>query len=94
MTFSGWIAVVAGWYVTEIGRQPYLVHGVLTTAQAATKLPGGMVFSSLMMYLFLYVTLIIAYIWAIFYMARQADKKSTQTLEATPIQPASTSLQT
>ncbi|NCX26926.1 MAG: cytochrome ubiquinol oxidase subunit I, partial [Burkholderiaceae bacterium] len=60
----------------------------------ATKLPGGMVFSSLMMYLFLYVTLIIAYIWAIFYMARQADKKSTQTLEATPIQPASTSLQT
>ena len=25
MTFSGWVAVVAGWYVTEIGRQPWLV---------------------------------------------------------------------
>ena len=78
MSFSGWVAVVAGWYVTEIGRQPYLVHGVLTTAEAVTKLPGGMVFSSLMMYLFLYVSLIIAYIWAIFYMARQADQKATE----------------
>jgi cytochrome d ubiquinol oxidase subunit I len=90
MTFSGWIAVVAGWYVTEIGRQPYLVHGVLTTAEAATKLPGGMVFSSLMMYLFLYLTLIIAYIWAIFYMARQADKKTQET----PINLSAPSLQT
>jgi cytochrome d ubiquinol oxidase subunit I len=90
MTFSGWIAVVAGWYVTEIGRQPYLVHGVLTTAEAATKLPGGMVFSSLMMYLFLYLTLIIAYIWAIFYMARQADKKTQES----PINLSTPSLQT
>jgi cytochrome d ubiquinol oxidase subunit I len=37
-----------------------------------------MIFSSLMMYLFLYVTLILAYIWAIFYMARQADKKTIE----------------
>jgi cytochrome d ubiquinol oxidase subunit I len=88
MSFSGWVAVVAGWYVTEIGRQPYLVYGVLTTAEAATKLPGGMVFSSLMMYLFLYATLIVAYIWAIFYMARQADKKSTESLQSSPAQSA------
>ncbi len=88
MSFSGWVAVVAGWYVTEIGRQPYLVHGVLTTAEAATKLPGGMVFSSLMMYLFLYATLIVAYIWAIFYMARQADKKSADSLQSNPVQSA------
>lgn len=94
MTFSGWVAVVAGWYVTEIGRQPYLVHGVLTTAEAATKLPGGMIFSSLMMYLFLYLTLIVAYIWAIFYMARQADKKSAEAEAPISIQPSSTSLQT
>jgi len=53
-----------------------------------------MVFSSLMMYLFLYVTLIIAYIWAIFYMARQADKKSAEAGVTVPMQPPSTSLQT
>ena len=88
MSFSGWVAVVAGWYVTEIGRQPYLVYGVLTTAEAATKLPGGMIFSSLMMYLFLYVTLILAYIWAIFYMARQADKKTIESSANPAIQSA------
>lgn len=88
MSFSGWVAVVAGWYVTEIGRQPYLVYGVLTTAEAATKLPGGMIFSSLMMYLFLYVTLILAYIWAIFYMARQADKKAIESPANPAIQSA------
>ncbi|MEY3832414.1 MAG: hypothetical protein RJA82_1362 [Pseudomonadota bacterium] len=88
MSFSGWVAVVAGWYVTEIGRQPYLVYGVLTTAEAATKLPGGMIFSSLMMYLFLYATLILAYIWAIFYMARQADKKTIESPANPAIQSA------
>ena len=75
MTFSGWVAVLAGWYVTEIGRQPYLVTGVLTTAQAATTLPSSMVFSTLFAYLTLYVGLLCAYIWVVFYLARQADDK-------------------
>ena len=74
MTFSGWIAVVAGWYVTEIGRQPYVVTGVLTTADAATKIAGGMVLSSLIMYLFLYLSLIISYIGVVFYLAREGDQ--------------------
>ena len=74
MTFSGWVAVVAGWYVTEIGRQPYIVTGVLTTADAATKIAGGIVLSSLVMYLLLYIALIISYIGVVFYLAREADK--------------------
>lgn len=74
MTFSGWIAVVAGWYVTEIGRQPYIVTGVLTTADAATTIAGGIVLSSLLMYLFLYISLIISYIGVVFYLAREGDK--------------------
>jgi cytochrome d ubiquinol oxidase subunit I len=35
MTFSGWVATLAGWYVTEIGRQPWLVTGILRTGEAA-----------------------------------------------------------
>jgi hypothetical protein len=46
------------------------------------------------MYLFLYLTLIVAYIWAIFYMARQADKKSAGTQTSISIQPSPASLQT
>ena len=79
MTFSGWVATLAGWYVTEIGRQPYLVYGVLTTAEAAAKNIGsGMLASTLAMYLLLYVVLGSAYISTLFYMARKANAvKST-----------------
>ena len=41
MMFAGWVAVVAGWYVTEIGRQPFLVYGVLRTADAAGPVAGS-----------------------------------------------------
>ena len=41
MTFSGWIATVAGWYVTEIGRQPFIVYGLLRTADVASQGAAG-----------------------------------------------------
>ena len=73
MTFSGWVATVAGWYVTEIGRQPYLVYGVLTTAQAAAPNMGATaIVGTLIMYLALYLALATAYVSVVFYMARKA----------------------
>ncbi|MBE9608572.1 cytochrome ubiquinol oxidase subunit I [Chitinilyticum piscinae] len=78
MTFSGWIATVAGWYVAEIGRQPWLVQGVLRTADAVTKVPGGMVASTLLMYLLLYALLLAAYVSVVFHMAGKAITASTQ----------------
>lgn len=77
MTFSGWIALLAGWYVTEIGRQPYLVYGVLTTAEAASKVPTPIIAMSLTGYLALYVFLIFSYIWVLFYLARKAGQAPT-----------------
>ncbi len=73
MTFSGWVGVIAGWYVTEIGRQPYLVSGVLKTADAVTKVPTNMILGTLVMYLALYIGLIASYIWVVFYLARQSN---------------------
>ncbi|MFN5173938.1 MAG: cytochrome ubiquinol oxidase subunit I [Holosporaceae bacterium] len=76
MAFSGWIATTAGWYTTEIGRQPYLVYGVLTTAQAAaTNVTAGMIGATLAMYLTLYAVLIAAFISVVFYLARKASVK-------------------
>lgn len=72
MTFAGWVALVAGWYVTEIGRQPWLVHGVLTTAQAASTVPGAHIALSLAMYLTLYLALLSAYVSVVFYLAKKA----------------------
>jgi cytochrome d ubiquinol oxidase subunit I len=36
----GFIAIEAGWVVTEVGRQPWVIHGVLRTADAVTPMPG------------------------------------------------------
>ena len=72
MSFSGWIATLAGWYVTEIGRQPYLVSGVLKTADAVTSVASSNVGISLSIYLTLYVVLLIAYIRTLFVMARKS----------------------
>lgn len=74
MTFSGWVATLAGWYVTEIGRQPWLVTGVLKTADAASPLAAGMVASTFVLYMALYVALLAAYIGALFHLAGKADK--------------------
>ncbi len=71
MTFAGWIATLSGWYVTEIGRQPWLVTGVLTTAQAASKVTAGMISTTLAMYLATYVVLIAAYISVLFHLANK-----------------------
>jgi cytochrome d ubiquinol oxidase subunit I len=73
MTFAGWVATLAGWYVTEIGRQPWLVHGLLRTSAAATAkpIPLGI---SLSLYLVLYVALIIAYVSVLFHLARKSGE--------------------
>jgi cytochrome d ubiquinol oxidase subunit I len=82
MTFAGWIALVAGWYVTEVGRQPWLVSGVLTTAQAASSVPASNIALTLAMYLTLYAALLVAYVSVLFYLARaKAAPIASQPLE-------------
>lgn len=76
MSFSGWVATLAGWYVTEIGRQPWLVYGLLKTADAVGAVPAGAVASSLLMYLLLYAVLLVAFIYTIFHLARQASSQA------------------
>ena len=86
MTFSGWIATLAGWYVTEIGRQPWLVHGILRTADAAAAIPPSNVGFTLALYLSLYVVLLIAYVSTLFLIARKAgtQQKSAKDAAAKP----------
>lgn len=79
MTFSGWVATLAGWYVTEIGRQPWLVSGVLTTREAVGPIGSGMVASSLVAYLIVYALLLFAYISVIVHLARKGDEAETKS---------------
>ncbi len=51
---SGFIAVLAGWVLAEVGRQPYLVYGVLRTADAVSPTPAGEVAFSLIAFIAAY----------------------------------------
>ena len=69
MTFSGWIATVAGWYVTEIGRQPFIVFGLLRVDEVASRVAPSMIALTLALYLTVYLALIAAYIGVVKHMA-------------------------
>lgn len=71
MTFSGWVATVAGWYVTEIGRQPWLVQGVLRTRDAVADLPPAYVGLTLTAYLVTYAFLMVAYVGSLVYLSKR-----------------------
>ncbi len=75
MTFSGWVATVAGWYVTEIGRQPFVVYGLVRTADVATTVPStSMIGLTLTLYLVLYAALIVVYVSVLKYMAEKPEQ--------------------
>jgi len=81
MAFSGWVATLAGWYVTEIGRQPYLVSGVLKTADAVTQLPPSNIAFSFTLYLVIYAALLVAYIRTLMLMCRRSVEIEEITAE-------------
>src|SRR5688572_28723550 len=70
-TFSGWIATLSGWMVTEIGRQPWLVTGLLRTADAAGPASGAQLGASLTGYVLTYSLMLIAYMIVLTHLAGQ-----------------------
>lgn len=69
MTPSGFVAVLAGWITTEVGRQPYTVYGLLTTAQSISPVAAPAVGASLMAFIIVYF---FVYAAGIFYLLRLA----------------------
>lgn len=68
---AGFVAVLAGWIVTEVGRQPFTIYGLLRTAQSASPLDAPAVGASLLAFVIVYFTVFGAGIW---YLLRLADK--------------------
>jgi cytochrome d ubiquinol oxidase subunit I len=88
MTFAGWVATVAGWYVTEIGRQPFIVYGLIRTADVVSKVPSSMIGLTLALYITLYLALILAYVTVLKYMAEKPDEvlaEDARDQQATPL---------
>ena len=51
---SGFIAILAGWFVAEVGRQPFLVNGLIRTADVVSPVPAGSVATSLALFVVSY----------------------------------------
>ncbi len=71
MTFSGWVATLSGWLVTEIGRQPWLVTGILRTVDAVGRVPEAALGASFAGYLLVYGVMLVAYVVVLTHLARE-----------------------
>jgi len=69
---SGFVAVLAGWVTTEVGRQPYTVYGLLTTAESVSPLDAPAVASSLVVFAVVYFLVFGA---GLFYILRLMSKR-------------------
>ena len=74
-TFSGWLATLAGWLVTEIGRQPWLVTGLLRSADAAGTVSDAELGASFTGYLITYGIMLLAYMVVLTRLAGDAGAK-------------------
>jgi cytochrome bd ubiquinol oxidase subunit I len=76
MSFSGWVATLAGWYVTEIGRQPWIVQGLLRVDEVASRVPSPHIAFTLALYLTLYAALLVAYVSVVKHMAEKPPEEA------------------
>ena len=91
----GFVAVVAGWVVTETGRQPWVVHGVLRTADATSPVPGASIATTLALFVLVYG---IVFTMGIYYINRLIAKgpegRAVEPPEmGTPIRPLSSAIE-
>jgi len=77
----GFIAILAGWYTTEIGRQPWIAHGILRTADAASPVHAGAVLTTLILFVVVYG---IVFAMGIYYINRLIEYGPKGTAAATP----------
>ncbi|MGN2243957.1 cytochrome ubiquinol oxidase subunit I [Frateuria sp. GZRR33] len=83
---SGFVALLTGWWVAEVGRQPWVVQGLMRTSQAATVLPASSVLASLITFVVVYLGIFGAGIWYLFKLFRDGPLPAPQRGQpATPV---------
>jgi cytochrome d ubiquinol oxidase subunit I len=75
-TFTGWIATLAGWIVTEMGRQPWMVTGLVRTRDLVGDISGAQLGASLTAYILTYSAMLIAYMVVLTHLAGKGADKS------------------
>jgi len=88
----GFVAVIAGWVVTESGRQPWIVQGILRTADATSPVPGASIAGTLALFVLCYGVVFAAGIYYINRLIangpRGPEAQATGGFSASPMQAA------
>ncbi len=85
---SGFVAVIAGWITTEVGRQPYTVYGHLLTAESHSPLAAPAVASSLLAFVIVYFAVFGAGAWYILRLMHRAAGPGEPEPDGTPVRTA------
>jgi len=85
---AGFVAVLAGWIVTEVGRQPFTVYGLLRTAQSASPLDAPAVAASLVAFVVTYFTVFGAGVWYLTRLMSKPPEANETALDGKPIRTA------
>ena len=85
---AGFVAVLAGWVVTETGRQPFTIYGLLRTAESASPLDAPAVAASLLAFVIVYFTVFGMGIWYLLRLMKKPPEAHETTLDGTPIRSA------
>lgn len=75
MAPSGFVAILAGWITTEVGRQPYTVYGVLETAKSASNITVSQVSISLLTFIFVYTIIFGAGLYYLLKLIKKGPKE-------------------
>lgn len=85
---SGLIAVLAGWAVTEVGRQPFTIYGVLRTVDSASPLDAPAVAASLLAFIVVYFSVFGMGIWYLLRLMKKPPEAHEPLLSDAPIRSA------
>jgi cytochrome d ubiquinol oxidase subunit I len=85
---AGFVAVICGWVVTEMGRQPFTVYKLLRTAHSASPLDAPAVAASLTAFVVVYFAVFGAGVWYIFHLMRKPPEAHESGLSGAPIRTA------
>jgi len=81
----GYVAVECGWIVREVGRQPWIIYGIMKTAQGVSKIPAGDVIFSSLGYIALYALLVTTFV---IFLRRILREGPNLALTPPPLHPA------
>jgi len=84
---AGFVAVLAGWITTEVGRQPYTVYGLLRTADSVAPLDAPAVASSLLAFIVVYFAVFGVGVWYMLRLMAHAPHPGEPGLESGPDRP-------